>query len=167
MRERAADDYSKITDACCKQSDNIIKRNIAPACSRGTRLCSGVTVFCRVKKRFVKKRLFGVSRWMGEALVYFFGSYASGLKTATSDCDIVFIPEEVPGVELICKLLSCVAAVHRDCFKDARPQLDASPLVQAGWLCHAVKYGTTLHAMFLFCLFLSCFPFAFFISLQE
>lgn len=29
--------------------------------------------------------------------VYFFGSWASGLKTATSDCDIVFIQSEVPG----------------------------------------------------------------------
>lgn len=29
--------------------------------------------------------------------VCFFGSYASGLRTAGSDCDIVFIPEDVPG----------------------------------------------------------------------
>ena len=99
--------------------------------------------------RNLEKRV-GVSRWMGEALVYFFGSYASGLKTATSDCDIVFIPEEVPGVELICKLLSCVAAVL-----EKRLRNDAT----------TCKLPCT--PCFLFCLFLSCFLFAFFIGLQE
>ena len=46
-----------------------------------------ISRLCLHMYRNLEKR-FGVSRWMGEALVYFFGSYASGLKTATSDCDI-------------------------------------------------------------------------------
>lgn len=43
----------------------------------------------------VLRRIHAISREIGlRGSVAFFGSHASGLQTATSDCDVVFIPEE-------------------------------------------------------------------------